>query len=157
MFISLKPSFYWHTAFSSSLVENFSRLFFEDYFLRISRRWILSLYIRYVGWGALLFFGSSWSAFFVCIIWSYINRHWSVLYTEETQFFSKSCSCKVFFLWLRLRTQWQSRAHLIWRYFLSFLNVQCVGWWSAGDWDWEQDDGVDSIVVCKIGCKIKQK
>lgn len=38
MFISLKPSFYWHTAFSSSLVENFSRLFFEDYFLRISRR-----------------------------------------------------------------------------------------------------------------------
>jgi len=28
MFISLKPSFYWHTAFSSSLVENFSRLFF---------------------------------------------------------------------------------------------------------------------------------
>ena len=38
---------------------------------------------------------------------------------------------------------------------LFFLNVQCVGWWSAGDRDWEQDDGVDSIVVCKIGCKIK--
>ena len=29
MFISLKPSFYWHTAFSSSLVENFSRLFLK--------------------------------------------------------------------------------------------------------------------------------